>query len=148
MALIIRSDSDALLQWAAAQYPQNSIDEHTRAIGIERDGEIQGVAFFNQFTDISCNIHLVTNGKRVWANREFLCEVFAYPFVRLGLKRLTAYVPAKNHAAINLDLRLGFQVEGRMIEANGDDDLIVLGMLRRNCIWIPEGYRHEQEKSI
>lgn len=146
MAVTIRTDRETLLAWAAERYPDNAIDEQTRAIGVEVGGQVQAVAFFNQFTDMSCNIHLVTNGQRAWASRTFLYEVFAYPFVQLGLTRLTAYVPSKNYEALNLDLRLGFQVEGRLAEATENDDLVVLGMLRRNCMWIPEGDRRGRQK--
>lgn len=142
MGLRIRTDRDELLDWAAARYGDNAIDSDTHAIGVEVDGEIQAVAMYNAFTDISCNIHVVTDGRRRWAGRTFLRQAFAYPFVQLGLTRLTALVPAKNYNALNLDLRLGFQVEGRMAEATDGDDLVVLGMLRRNCTWIPEEYRH------
>lgn len=142
MGLRIRTDRDELLEWAAARYDDNAIDSDTHAIGVEVDGAIQAVAMYNCFTDISCNIHVVSDGGRRWASRTFLREAFAYPFIQVGLKRLTALVPAKNTDALTLDLRLGFQVEGRMAEATDNDDLVVLGMLRRNCIWIPEEYRH------
>lgn len=141
MGIIIRADRDALLAWAAARYPDNAIDDDTKAIGVEADGKIMAVAFYNAFTDMSCNIHVVSDGGRRWASRAFLREAFAYPFVQLGLSRLTALVPAKNTDALTLDLRLGFQIEGRMVEATDNDDLVVLGMLRRNCLWIPEEYR-------
>lgn len=142
MGLRIRTDKDELLDWAAARYEDNAIDSDTHAIGVEVDGVVQAVAMYNCFTDISCNIHVVSDGGKRWASRTFLREAFAYPFVQVGLKRLTALVPAKNTDALTLDLRLGFQVEGRMAEATDNDDLVVLGMLRRNCIWIPEEYRH------
>lgn len=142
MGLRIRTDKDELLDWAAARYDDNAIDSDTHAIGVEVDGMIQAVAMYNCFTDISCNIHVVSDGGKRWASRTFLREAFAYPFIQLGLKRLTALVPARNTDALTLDLRLGFQMEGRMAEATDNDDLVVLGMLRRNCIWIPEEYRH------
>lgn len=142
MGLRIRTDRDELLEWAAARYDDNAIDSDTHAIGVEVDGLIEAVAMYNCFTDISCNIHVVSDGGKRWASRTFLREAFGYPFIQLGLNRLTALVPAKNTDALTLDLRLGFQVEGRMAEATDNDDLVVLGMLRRNCIWIPEEYRH------
>lgn len=142
MGLRIRTDKDELLDWAAARYDDNAIDSDTHAIGVEVDGVIQAVAMYNSFTDMSCNIHIVSNGGKRWASRTFLHEAFKYPFIQLGLTRLTALVPARNTDALTLDLRLGFQMEGRMAEATDNDDLVVLGMLRRNCIWIPEEHRH------
>lgn len=142
MGIRIRTDKDALLDWAIERYDQNAIDSDTHALGLEVDGEIYAVALYNAFTDMSCNIHIVSNGGKRWASRTFLSEAFVYPFVQLGLTRLTALVPSKNHNALTLDIRLGFQIEGRMREAMTDDDVVVLGMLRRDCIWIPEENRH------
>lgn len=142
MAIRIRTDKQELLDWAAARYDDNAIDGDTSAIGVEEDGRIMAVAMYNAFTSMSCNIHVVSDGGKRWASRTFLREAFHYPFVQLGLTRLTALVPARNTDALTLDLRLGFQMEGRMAEATDNDDLVVLGMLRRNCIWIPEEYRH------
>lgn len=138
----IRTDGAALLDWAAAHYDNNAIDNDTHALGVEVDGQLEAVAMYNNFTRVGCNIHIVSNRGKRWASRAFLHAAFAYPFIQLNLKRLTALVPGKNTDALTLDMRLGFQVEGRMAEATDDDDLVILGMLRRNCIWIPEEHRN------
>lgn len=137
MGRLIYNENDRLKAWAVERYPDAAVEEDSHAMGYEVDGELVVVVLYNGFTTHCCSMHVVSDGKSRWPSRGFLAAAFAYPFEQLGLHRVTAYVPAKNTAALMLDLRLGFQPEGRMVEALPDDDLIVLGMLRRNCKWLP-----------
>ena len=139
MGRLIYNEPERLKDWALAQYPEASVHGDTHSMGMEVDGELVVVCLFNSFTKHDCAMHVVSNGGRRWCNRGFLAAAFAYPFVQLGLSRVTAYVPAKNTSALMLDLRLGFKPEGRMVEALGDDDLVVLGMLKRECTWLTRG---------
>ena len=142
MAIEFRYDTEPLLEWVQSRYDNNAIDGNTHALGIELDGQLVAVAMYNGFTNTSCAIHIVSDGGRRWALRSFLEVAFHYPFVQMGLNRVTAYVPASNIDALILDLRLGFQIEGTMREGTEGDDLVVMGMLRRNCKWINEDERH------
>ena len=57
--------------------------------------------------------------------------------MQLGCRRVTGYVPAANARARRLDEHLGFVYEGRLREALPDgQDVLVLGMLRRECRWL------------
>lgn len=142
MGIELRFDTPALLDWAASRYDNNAIDNETHALGIQVDGVIRAVAMYNGFNNVACSIHVVSDGGKRWAHRAFLEAAFAYPFVQLGLKRVTAYVPSKNTDAVILDLRLGFKLEGVMRGATEGDDLIVMGMMRENCAWITEEQRN------
>ena len=142
MGRIIYDEQARLLDWAAAHYADAAVDGDTYAIGLEQSGEIVGVVLYNNFLEVACNMHVVSDGKRRWLTRDFLVHAFAYPFIQLGLNRVTAMVPASNTDALTLDLKLGFQLEGRMTEAMPGDDVVILGMLRRHCKWIPEGFNY------
>lgn len=139
MAELIYNDPERLKAWALERYPDAAVDGDTHALGYEIDGKLVVVCLFNGFTRWECNIHVVTDGSRRWCSRGFLAAVFAYPFRQLGLQRVTALVPAKNTDALVLDIRLGFKPEGVKRAAYGDDDLVVLGMTRDSCKWLPEG---------
>jgi RimJ/RimL family protein N-acetyltransferase len=65
--------------------------------------------------------------------RSYLRAVFRYPFVQLGVRRVSGFVPASNAQAIRFNEHLGFKREGLMREALWDDDVIVFGMLRQEC---------------
>jgi len=65
--------------------------------------------------------------------RAFLRAAFRYPFVQLGCRRVTGYVPAQNLEAQRFDEHLGFRREGLMRHAMEDDDVIVYGLLREEA---------------
>ena len=135
---LIYNDPERLKAWASERYADAAVCGDVHSMGMEIDGELVVVVLFNDFSPWSCSMHVVSDGTRRWCSKGFLAAAFAYPFLQLGLHRVTAYVPAKNIDAVVLDTKLGFRFEGRMVEALGDDDLIVLGLLRRDCIWLPE----------
>jgi RimJ/RimL family protein N-acetyltransferase len=105
-------------------------------IGLERDGEVCAVVVFDGFSECDCNIHIASDGTKRWMSRDLLLAAFAYPFVQLGLRRVTGLVPAKNSEALRFDQHLGFIIEGRCHDALPDDDLMVLGMTRSRCRFI------------
>lgn len=142
MARIIYDPKERLLTWASAHTDTGEIPADAHAIGVERDGEIIAVVYYVWFTDYNCTLHVVSDGGATWLSREFLAHVFAYPFGQLKLRRVTAFVASRNERALTMDYRLGFEVEGVMKHGAGDDDIIVMGMLRENCVWIPESMRH------
>lgn len=116
--------------------------EDAQAIGVERGGEIVAAVIYEGFTRWDCRIHVASDGSRRWLSRGFLVRVFAYPFLQCGLRRVTALVEEGNLAALKLDLGIGFQVEGRLKDATPEGDMIVLGMTRARCPWIPKEARH------
>lgn len=134
---IILNERDRLAAWAQARIPNvPSWGEWCEAIGLERDGELSAVVVFNLFSGADIAMHIAAVPGRRWMTRDFLRAAFRYPFVQLGCRRVTGYVPISNHDALRFDLHLGFKVEGCMREAmeNGED-VVVLGMLKRECRW-------------
>lgn len=110
--------------------------EWFEAIGLERDGDLLAVVVYNLWSGADIAMHVAAMPGRRWMTRGFLRAVFRYPFVQLGCRRVTGYVPASNADALRFDRHLGFVEEGRMREAlpNGED-VIVLGLLKRECRW-------------
>jgi RimJ/RimL family protein N-acetyltransferase len=81
-------------------------------------------------------------------NREFVLTVFAYPFVQLGLTRLTAVVSEHNAASLNFVQAFGFKEEGRLREAAaGGEDLRIFGLLQRECRFLPHTFTGKHRKS-
>lgn len=142
MSRLVYGETERMLQWAAGRFDFGTPPADTQAIGLEGEGGLKVVAFFNNFSSTNCDIHVVTDGSRAWATRGFLAAVFAYPFIQCGLRRVTAYVAADNTAALEMDLRLGFQREGVMREGADTGDMMILGMLKNECKWLPEGLPH------
>lgn len=142
--MITVDNQEEMIAWAAERVG-NGFRSDAKAIGQLRQGELNAVVVYDTFSESDCYIHIASDGSKRWATRTFFFHAFHYPFVQCDLPRVTGLVPAKNEAALRFDLKLGFQVEGRSPEAAPGDDVIILGMLRRNCVFIPKEYRHGQE---
>lgn len=144
MGELIYDDSSRLKDWAVERMPDVPVGGDAHTLGLLVDGKLAVVVIYESFTPHMCSMHVVTDNGRRWCSRGFLAAAFAYPFKQLGLSRVTALIPASNTKALNMDVRLGFKPEGVMRKGLGNDDLIVLGMLRDECIWLPKENRHGQ----
>lgn len=140
MALIYGNE-ERLLPWARERIGLSGFRRDAYSIGLERDRELVAVVVYDGFSDADANMHIATDGSKRWMNKELLLAAFAYPFNQLGLRRVTAMVPAKNTAALEFDEHIGFVREGYHPKALPGDDLISLGLLRENCRWIAKEYR-------
>ncbi|MGL4859835.1 MAG: GNAT family N-acetyltransferase [Enterobacteriaceae bacterium] len=142
MSHIICHDTSRLLAWATPIIGCGPARSDAQAIGLERDGALVAVTYYDGFSATDCNIHVASDGSGRWLTREFLAHVFAYPFIQLSLRRVTGLVPVNNPRALQFDLKLGFRLEGCCRDALPDGtDLYILGMLRRECRWITPEYR-------
>jgi RimJ/RimL family protein N-acetyltransferase len=138
---LIYGQEDRLLPWAQERIGVDfRRDAYT--IGLERDGELRAVVVYDTFSKSDCCMHIASDGTRAWMSKELLLAAFAYPFVQCGLRRVTGLVPAKNKEALAFDEHIGFVREGFHPEAgpNGDD-LVSLGLLRRNCRFVAKEHR-------
>ncbi len=133
-------DDDSMIPWAIERIGFKPRDD-VRAIGWRENEVLRAVTLYDGFSECDCNIHIASDGKPHWLNRGFLVAAFMHPFVQWKLRRVTGLVPAKNTRALRFDLHLGFVREGYLRHALPDDDLVLLGMLRENCRFIPERYR-------
>lgn len=132
MAQVIYGKEQRLLPWAQERIGC-TFRRDAYTIGLEKDGELVAVVVFDGFSACDCNVHVASDGTGHWLTREFLVCVFAYPFIQLGLRRVTGLIAAKNQAALRFNRKLGFTQEGVCRHGMPDDDLVVLGMLRSEC---------------
>lgn len=140
--MLIYNQESLLVPWAAEKIGVGRFRDDAKAIGIMSGDQIRGVAVFDTFSECDCNIHVASDGSARWMTREFLVHVFSYPFIQLGLRRVTGIVPASNERALRFDLKLGFTREGYCPKALPNDDVVILGMTRDRCRFIPPEYRH------
>jgi RimJ/RimL family protein N-acetyltransferase len=131
---VILNERDRCAEWARQRIPHvPSWGEWCEAIGLEEDGELLAVVVFNLYSGADIAMHIAAVPGRRWMTREFLRVAFRYPFVQLGCRRVSGYVPASNADAQRFDEHLGFRREGLMRHALPDDDIIVYGMLREEA---------------
>lgn len=128
--------------FVAARSPHFEIAREEKFVALgwsdDRTGHLVAGVVFNNFTGRNIDVHLAGAGD--WCQPLFFGECFRYPFEQLAVHRITSRTPADNPHALNFVRKLGFRQEGRVREAlKGDVDLIVLGMLRRDCRWLGVG---------
>lgn len=140
MARLVFGEDGRLLAWAGDRLAC-VFDPGARAIGLEGGEGLRAVSVFERFTEGDCHIHIATTNTGVAMSLAFICASFIFPFVQLRQRRLTGLVRASNARALRFDLKLGFQIEGRLRETHDGDDTFVLGMLRRECRFIPAEHR-------
>ncbi len=138
---LIYGEEKRLLPWAEARIGAGHFRRDAYTIGLERDEELAAVVVFDNFSAVDCHMHIASDGSGAWMNKSLLLAAFSYPFVQLRLNRVTGVVPAKNSAALSFDENLGFVREGYCPKALPDDDIIILGMLRETCRFIPKEHR-------
>lgn len=138
---LIYGDEERLLPWAASRVGIGDFRRDAYTIGLERDDNLVAVVVFDGFSTCDCNMHLASDGTGKWMNRAILAASFAYPFIQLRLNRVTGLVPATNEYALKLNEHLGFEREGLCRKALPDDDMVVMGLLRENCRWVPKENR-------
>lgn len=139
--MLIYEPTDELLQWAAKRIGIERFRDDARVIGTVSGDRLRAVVVFDTFSRSDCNMHVASDGSTRWLTRAFLHRVFHYPFVECGLRRVTALVPASNTRALTFDRKLGFRDEGYLRDAMPDDDLVVLGMIRSECNYIPKEFQ-------
>jgi len=138
---MLRVATESDLAWAAERTGTARFRTDAVGIALEKAGRLAAVVVYDGFSACDCNMHIASDGSRRWMTRELLVAAFRYPFVTAGLNRVTGLVPAKNVEALAFDQKLGFRLEGVCREALPDDDVVILGLLKRDCPFIPKEYR-------
>lgn len=110
------------------------------AIGVVRDDELIGGVIYSEYRQIAPECHdlrMHCAGEPGWLTRASLKSLFGYPFHQLGCIRVTATVARANKRALDMNRRLGFQIEGCVRDGYGPGrDGLLLGMKRSECRWI------------
>lgn len=132
----ITFDTDLVLPFVQAQVPlARSAD--MRAIGLERDGGLVAGVIYEGCSGHNIWGHVAAVPGARWLNRAYLTACFAYPFLQLGVQRITGYVEARNQRAREFDENLGFRQEATLRGAASDGgDVILYVMWRHECRFI------------
>lgn len=143
-SVILYDQQQRMLEWAAGRmgYPRFRFRDDAQAIGREKDGQLVGVVVYDTWSDGDCLIHVVSDGSRRWFSREFCIRAMAYPFLQVGNRSITALVLTTNAPSIAMCRHFGFQQEG-LLRRRGPagEDMILFGLLREECRWLPGASR-------
>lgn len=107
-----------------------------RTIAFWGDG-LLAVVLYNAVDEKNCGISIASSTPK-WCSKLALRVIFGYPFIQLGLNRVTATIRQTNDKSISLVERLGFIHEGELKQyyENGESAMIY-GLLKDDCRWLP-----------
>jgi RimJ/RimL family protein N-acetyltransferase len=133
--LILAGHDQEVIGWVASRIKHFNVTEYSAALGLlDSKGRLVAGVVYDNFRGYDINMHIAAIPGGKWLNREFLREGFRYPFLYLGVERITGLVAASNVEAQRFDEHLGFVLEGRVRKGLPDgDDLLVYGMLKSEC---------------
>lgn len=135
MTQLIFGKDEELARWAEATYPDCApLPRPLVSIGIaSSDGKLLGVAIYLNFCHYDIQICFVTATPR-WATPGNIRAILHYPFIQLGVKRMTAVTNKSNKKARKLLEGVGFRLEG--VHPYGDAGVrpsVTYGLYRENA---------------
>lgn len=142
MRLVFGRDQE-LAEWVMRRVPRVNGFGLFSAIGLERDGKIKAAVIYHNYTPLpgggNIEITMASDGP-MWARRENIRALLHYPFEQLKCHRITVVIPKRNKPSRKINAHLGFRLEGNIRRGFGDDDAIVMGMLRSEAVrWLENG---------
>lgn len=127
-------DGERIGRWVTEKAGGTWHAENT-GIGIECDGVLVAAIMYDGFTGSSIAMHSrVDDRKKI--SREWLRQIFDYPFNQLHVRRVSAIVSAANQKAVLINQKLGWILETTLADYFPEADGIVFIMRRENCRWL------------
>jgi RimJ/RimL family protein N-acetyltransferase len=141
---VVYGEDEQVCQWVGERLDEDDFGPGAKGIGLEKDGELIAGVVFNNYNKLNIYMHVAAKQGTNWLTRQYLTCCFAYPFVQLGVNRVTGLVRVDNLPAQKFDEHLGFKREGLVRRACEDGtDMILYGMLREECRFLPKVLTNE-----
>jgi RimJ/RimL family protein N-acetyltransferase len=110
-----------------------------KGIGLVRTGKIVAGVVYEGYNTRNIWMHGAVEGGRV--SREFVWAIHYYPFVELGVDRISTMVRDTNDASKRVTARMGYEVEARLRGAADDgSDTLIFVLRRQDCRFLGERY--------
>jgi len=115
------------------------------AIGLESDGNVVAGVVYSDYNGNNVLAGIAGEGKH-WLTREFRWYMFYYPFIQMGVERITVRVETNNLQSQRFVEKLGFELEFSMKRAGRFGDLLIYRMFREDCKYLER--RHDRIRNI
>jgi len=127
-------------RWVATKIEGQPIEwgPHTclAVLDEKRSRVVCGVVYSDYREPFDIRASIATEGPG-WASKGVLRALFHYPFMQLGVKRITCLIAADNEKSQKLCEKMGFSLEGiHPVGWDGEKDAVSYGLKRENCKWI------------
>ncbi len=134
---MLYDQSEAVARWAGERLGIENWGPCT-AIGIVRDDHLVGAAVFNNYVWPNIEISFVTTSRH-WGTPQCVRAIMRYPFLQLGVRRLTSTTSEDNRPTRAFLLRMGFKQEGLHRDALPNGHAVSYGLLRADAErWLTE----------
>lgn len=129
---VVYGADDLVGEWVNARLGSSKPDVPFVGLGIVAGDKLTlGALFFNQ-QDADITLAVAADPTCGLKRRAF-AQIMAFPFVQLGLPRVTAEIPLSNERSISAVQRLGFVREGVKRKAAADGGHVgVFGLLKKD----------------
>jgi RimJ/RimL family protein N-acetyltransferase len=108
-----------------------------KGIVLKRDSEIIAACLYVENNGTNCFVHLAGKAGKRWLTRNFLYWCFHYPFVQVGLKRMTGWIEATNEDSIRFAEHIGMTREATLKGAGQNGvDVHLYVITRENCRYV------------
>jgi len=108
--------------------------EGQRGICNLHHGKIVAAVCYDDYSGHNVWMHVAAEPGRRWMTRWFLHEAFKFPFVTMGVSRITGWVEVDNSDAVRFNEHLGFTREATLRGAGSSgQDVILYVMHREDC---------------
>jgi len=136
---------EMLLGWLSIETgvaPEEIVgDMPYEACAVVRHDMHAGVVLYTNYRGHS--MEMAWAGRRDWATRRVLRDMFAYPFIQLGVLRVSGCVARENSASRLFAKRIGCREAGILENEYGPGrDGVLYTMTRERCKWL--GSKHEE----
>lgn len=125
-----------MLAWAERQFDQGGRfhPDMCTAIGVvDRHARLAGAAVFTDFDGFDIQLTVVGRGA---FSRSVCRAVSRYVFIQMNCQRMTVIMRESDTVLRKVCQRHGFRQEGVIRRRYGDQDGILMGMLRQECRWL------------
>lgn len=141
MKHLVFGHDEEMAAWAEAAYPECApLCRPLTAIGIAEGTDICGVAVYHNYRQYDIEITFVTATQK-WATPGTVRALLRYPFIQLGVKRMTGITKKSNKNARTLMSKLGFVLEGVHPFAAGGSTACTYGLYEKTAKerWLRNG---------
>lgn len=123
---------DRVADWIAARIPGMSADNLRRyaaTLGVVIEGQLVAAMACGGKERGNVEITFAADSPK-WATRDTIRRLMAWPFEQMDCHRVTTRIATSNERAIRFNEGIGFKREGLIRLGWGDEDCVLLGLLR------------------
>ena len=114
---------------------ESPLADDCRFMGSEINGDIKAVIAAHDYKGKGSDIHLSIASVKGALFRDLIRFVASYVYELCGCSRVTTVVKISNKKSQRLTEHIGFRREGLLRNYYEDEDYILYGMLKKECIY-------------